>query len=199
MHTARLFTAVGFVVSALSLGILLLTFWPILKVEFGYVARQTGTQLSITKLPKDIVPVDFDFGIVIPKLGANARIISNVDPYTESVYQRALSKGVAHARGTVYPGDVGNVFLFAHSSVDFYEALRFNSVFYLISKLEVGDEVILYHNSQKYIYSVTEKRIVASTAVEYLSRETNNKMLTMMTCWPPGTTLKRLIVQAELR
>ncbi len=199
MRTARMFIAVGFVVSALSLGILLLTFWPVLKVEFGYVAKQAGIQLSITKPPKDIVPIDPDFGIVIPKLGANAKIIPDVNPYSESAYQRALSKGVAHARGTVYPGDVGNVFLFAHSSVDFYEALRFNSVFYLISKLEKGDEVILYHNSHKFVYIVTEKRIVSSTAVEYLSRETKNKLLTMMTCWPPGTTLKRLVVQAELR
>lgn len=199
MRTARFYTYFGFIVTAISTLVLILTFWPVLKVEFGYVAKQAGNQLSITKQEGDIAPVDPDFGIVIPKLGANARIIPNVDAYTESVYQRALSKGVAHARGTVYPGDVGNVFLFAHSSVDFYEALRFNSVFYLISKLEKGDEVILYHNSQKYIYTVTEKRLVASTAVEYLSRETQNKLLTMMTCWPPGTTLKRLIVRAELR
>ena len=198
MQRARLFIAVGFSLSALSIVVIFLTFWPVLKEEFGYVARQAGSQLSLHKSSEQISPVDAEFGIVIPKLGANARIIPDVDPYTESVYQTALSKGVAHARGTVYPGDVGNVFLFAHSSVDFYEALRFNSVFYLISKLEKGDEVLLYYKSQKYSYKVTDKRLVESSAVEYLSRETQKKVLTMMTCWPPGTNLKRLIVIAEL-
>lgn len=184
----------GIVCIALGTAILLLTFLPIFKEETFYTLR------TITKAgKKDIAPIDAQFGIVIPKLGANAHVIANVDPYNHSEYQQALTKGIAHARGTVYPGDVGNLFLFSHSSVNFYEASQYNSVFYLINKLEAGDAITLYYKGNRFDYTVKKKTMTEPSDVSFLTRQTTNKELTLMTCWPPGTTYKRLMVIAELK
>lgn len=147
---------------------------------------------------QEIIPVDENFGIVIPKINANAKVIANVDPYNSTKYQQALTKGVAHALGTSFPGQPGNVFIFAHSSVDFFNAIRFNSVFYLLDKLEKGDEILLYYNKEQFKYQVTDKKIVAASKVNYLTESGDTKTVTLMTCWPPGTTMKRLIVIGEI-
>lgn len=187
------FLLFGALFLTLSFGITVLTFLPVLREEVKY-----QTTINTKKPQNETVPVDASFGIVIPKLGANARIIPNVDPYDGTQYQKALAQGVAHARGTVFPGQPGNIFLFSHSSVDFYRATQFNSVFYLIHKLEAGDMIELYYQNRKFTYRVTGKKTVESTAVSYLTTFGSAKTLTLMTCWPPGTALRRLLVFAEI-
>ncbi len=189
----NLFTIIGIGCFALSLSLLLAVFWPVILKELGYNAKQLAPQRM-----KEVAPIDREFGIVIPKIGANAKVIPDVDPYNSRAYQVALTKGVAHAQGTGIPGKPGNIFLFSHSSVNFYEASRYNSVFYLLTKLETTDKIDLYYKEEKYTYAVTSKQIVPATAIQYLkSMEAGRQTLTLMTCWPPGTTYKRLLVIAE--
>ncbi len=162
-----------------------------------------------SKIPKEniekkkkrlvIVARDKDFSIVIPKIGANAKVIENIDPYNSSEYQKALTKGVAHAKGTALPNENGNTFIFAHSSDNFYNANRYNSIFYLLNKMEKGDDIYIVYNGKVIPYKVKETKIVDKDKIEYLKNSERKKdnELTLMTCWPPGTTYKRLIVIAE--
>ncbi|MBI4099695.1 class E sortase [Candidatus Microgenomates bacterium] len=159
-----------------------------------------GTNLLVTgPAPLAITPLDTQFGIVVPKIAANARVIANVDPGNQGVYTEALRKGVAHAAGTVYPGQVGNSYLFAHSVGNFWEVNRWNAVFYLLRELNPGDEVDLFYQGRRYIYLVYDKKVVEPNETRYLSAQANFTMLTLQTCWPPGTTLKRLLVFARLK
>jgi sortase A len=64
-------------------------------------------------------------------------------------------------------------------------------------KLENGDEVNLFHEGKRYVYEVTGSKIVDPSEVEYITRKTETEFVTLQTCWPPGTTLKRLLVFAE--
>jgi len=173
-----------------SLGILVLTYQPVIYEEVKYAVAKPKSNVVI-------VPKDQNFGIVIPKIGANAKVIENVDPYTPGVYQVALQKGVAHALGTGLPGEKANIFIFAHSSGNFYQANRYNSVFYLLHKLEIGDEVKVYFKKSLFSYRVTELEYVKPERVEFLNRQAVEETLTLMTCWPPGTTSERLIVKAK--
>jgi len=185
--------------SFIGIGLLLLfaIFLPVLTHEMTY---RFGSLLQpTTNTSQEIPPIDEEFGIVIPKIHANARVIPNVDPYNQTVYQQALTKGVAHAKGSVFPGRVGNVFIFSHSSVNFFEALRYNSVFYLLDKLEPNDTIIMYMDKEKFTYLVAEKKLIEPTNTYYLLEKTDQKLLTLMTCWPPGTTYKRLIIRAILQ
>jgi len=144
-----------------------------------------------------LVPQDPNFSIVIPKIGANARIIANVDAGNEKRYLETLKKGVAQAAGTAFPGEGGHIFLFAHSTDYFWNVGSYNAVFYLLNKLEGGDEVDLFYQGQRVVYKVIDKKIVDPSQVEFLTRKTNREFLTLQTCWPPGTTLKRLLVFAR--
>jgi LPXTG-site transpeptidase (sortase) family protein len=167
------------------------------------VVRETAVPVvpegeEAPELPDEIVASDPEFSIVIPKINANSRVIGDVNPYDSRVYQQALTKGVAHAQNTSYPGEEGNTFLFSHSSVNFYEANRYNSVFYLLNKLDEGDDFYLVYNNKVFNYKVNETKVVNATDVEYIKGDETKKTATLMTCWPAGTTYRRLVVVGEL-
>ncbi len=173
------------------------TFGP--KPQANVVVQTSLTQNSAASQASTsvIYPADEQFSIIVPKIGANSRIIQDVNPASEPEYTAALYRGVAHAQGTALPNEPGNMFLFAHSTDTFFNANRYNSVFYLLRKLTIGDKFFIVHNSQVYNYEVTEIKTVEPTAVEYLnsaSQFANERTATLMTCWPPGTTLNRLLV-----
>ena len=192
----------------IALVIIIGTFLPLYFQEIGYyygtlfrqpVSVDTGSKEQSVQSAKEdvIVPKNTDFGIVIPKIRANSQIHQDVDWQNPQIYQKALQTGVAHALGTSTPDQDGNMFLFAHSGVDFYEAVRYNAEFYLLGKLEVGDEITIFYQDKPYLYTVREVKKVSPSEVEYLEKDSITKTLTLMTCWPAGTTFKRLLVIAE--
>ena len=143
-----------------------------------------------------LVPADPEFSIVIPKIGANAKVLPNVDPADDKVYLDALKQGVAHASGTAFPGEEGHIFLFAHSTDYVWNVSTYNAIFYLLNKLEANDEINIFYKGRRHVYKVIKKEIIDPTQVEYLTRKTNKEFLTLQTCWPPGTTLQRMLVYA---
>ena len=207
-----------------SLFMIVKTFWQPVKEELIYFVNvriqkkyivadslTTGQKFEITQnkqaggllakafniKPIEILtPVDPNFGIIIPKIGANAKILPNIDASNEKIYLSALNKGVAHTMGTAFPGEGGHIFLFAHSTDYFWNVGTYNAIFYLLYKLEKNDEVDLFYLGQRYVYRVIGQEIVDPTQVQYLTRKTNREFLTLQTCWPPGTTLKRLLIFA---
>ena len=143
-----------------------------------------------------LAPEDPNFSVIIPKIGANSKVLSNIDASNEKIYLDALNKGVAQAAGTAYPGEGGHIFLFAHSTDYFWNVGTYNAVFYILYKLEKGNEIDLFYKGQRYVYKVVGKEVVNPDQVQYLTRKTNREFLTLQTCWPLGTTLKRLLVFA---
>ncbi len=189
---------------------LALTFYPVVKNEIsyslGWVGTKNDSEANSNGTPKKIVAADENFSIVIPKIGANAKVIDDVDPLNSYEYQQALSHGVAHAKNTPKPidaieNDSGNTFLFAHSSDSFFTANQYNSIFYLLNKMEIADLFYIVQDKQIYKYSVTETKLISGDDVSYLQTLDNysNPTATLMTCWPAGTTAKRLIVIGELQ
>ena len=185
--------------------ILLLIFGPVLKDYLQYEINQiTKTKYSLdVKLEdqtvnlKTITPKDTAFGIVIPKIDVNAKIFAEIDPTNSNIYLPALKKGVAHSKGSGYPDKPGNVFLFAHSTDAFYNVGQYNAVFFLIGKLEKDDEIDLFYKDIRYIYKVVEKKVVTPEGLsDYVFKNTDENSLTLQTCYPPGTSLNRLLVIA---
>lgn len=145
-----------------------------------------------------IIPVSTQYGIVIEKIGANAKIVAGVNPADEKAYVQALSQGVAEALGSTKPGEAGNLYLFSHSTDAPWNIVRFNAIFYLLRELEVGDRVIIFYNNRRYDYIVFDKKVVAPQDVSYLTNRYEEPVLTLQTCDPPGTLLNRLVVRAKL-
>ncbi len=187
---------------------LFVTYKPLIFAYFSYVFTPSEETLplkissdnnEVTKIitkSTETIFVDKDFGIYIPKIKANAKVISNVNPVDKEAYNSALSQGIAHAEGTSLPNQTGNTFLFAHSAVNFYEQRNFNVYFYLLNELENGDPIYISYNSDIYKYLVLETKIVDSTDTKYLGKYMDEDTLTLMSCWPIGTNWKRAIVIA---
>lgn len=153
---------------------------------------------SVSSEGEVIRPVSTDFGIVIEKINANSKVVANVNPADEKQYLKALSEGVAHAAGTSFPGDKGNIYLFSHSTDAPWNAIRYNAVFYLLRELESGDKIVMLYQGRRYDYIVFDKNIVEPNDVSYLTNTYDKSVLTLQTCDPPGTLFKRLVVRAKL-
>jgi sortase A len=146
-----------------------------------------------------LVPKDTKFSILIPKIGASAKVFPNVDASNPNDFLPILMQGVAHAKGSVFPGLKGNIYLFAHSTDNFWDVGRYNAVFYLLKDLQPGDDIIIFFENKRYDYVVTGSKTVSPSDVSYLvnAQKVNSEQLILQTCWPPGTTLQRLLVFAK--
>lgn len=151
--------------------------------------------------PKEQVlePKDTSFSIIIPKIGASAKIFPNVDITNEKDFLPILLKGVAHAKGTVFPGIKGNTYLFAHSTDNFWDVGRYNAVFYLLKDLSPGDEIVIFFHNKRYNYVVKSSKIVDPSDISNIvdAQKIDKEQLILQTCWPPGTVWQRLLVFAE--
>ncbi len=145
-----------------------------------------------------------DDRIVIPRINKNVPIVransENLIKHNwaglEADIQEALRYGVVHYPGTAEPGDHGNVVITGHSSYFAWDPGRFKDVFALLHELKVGDKIIVYHQQRKYFYQVFETKVITPDQVDVLTQSGENR-LTLITCTPVGTNLKRLIVFAK--
>lgn len=169
----------------------LYTYGPILKEELTFRLNRLFNRQT------KIEVVDPHFSLIIPSIGASGKIVSLVDPNNQTEYLDALKNGIAHAKGTAYPGQGKTIYLFAHSTDTSINFARYNAIFYLIKELRNNDEIEMYYEGKKYTYQVFDKKIVSPTDVSYLNEQNPTEQLILQTCYPPGTTWKRLLVFAK--
>lgn len=143
--------------------------------------------------PGEVIPSGSQ--IIVPKIGVTAPIIF-AKSRTESDIQSYLTQGVVHYAGTANPGEVGNVFITGHSSNFWWVKGNYNYVFVNLDKLAVGDQAKIYHNGKKFVYSVKETKVVDPKDVSVLA-PSDVPTLTLMTCVPPGTNWRRLVVKLD--
>lgn len=137
------------------------------------------------------------FFIQIPKINIRNGLIKT------NSYEMNPDDFIGHYAGTSLPGENGNVFLYGHSVMPFlFNEKNYKTIFSNLHNLEEGDEVIIRYNNKKYRYEVMEKIILRPEEIDPLnlvSKEyKEDATLSLMTCTPPGTSLKRLIVNAKL-
>lgn len=178
------------------------SFGPIADAEepASTVVSEGPTFSSVLSGPRQqvLIPKDPNFSILIPQIGASAKIFPNVDPTNEAEFLPLLTEGIAHAKGTVFPGFRGNVYLFAHSTDNWWNVGRYNAIFYLLKDLQIGDEIVIFFEGRRYNYIAQEKKVVKPTDVAALVNSHGGpEQLILQTCWPPGTTFQRLLVIAR--
>lgn len=147
-------------------------------------------------IPQKISDVNAASRIEIPKIKVVAPIIWDVDPFDSKIYHEALTRGVAQARGTSYPGESGTTYLFAHSSDFPWRITRYNVIFYRLGELTPGDKIFVTRNSHRYIYKVVELKTVWPNDIQYLTKSKKTQLI-VQTCTPVGTDWQRLLVFAD--
>ncbi|HWA51555.1 MAG TPA: sortase [Patescibacteria group bacterium] len=191
---------IGFIIIAA-----IFTFGPLVKNELGYDLSIHPSQVDLINAQNTSAiqqeaqnfGVSSYFSIVIPKINAHANIIANVDAGNQKEYDEALQEGVAQAKGTYFPGQGKTIFLFAHSTNSPLNVAKYNAVFYLLDKMQTGDQIIVYFADQRYVYKVSETKIIGPNDTSYLSYNDGSETLILQTCYPPGTSWNRLLVLAK--
>lgn len=198
--------------------LLLLTLWPTLSSEGWYLMKRIERTINCRRQPLNcqraptslfaplassptplrIEPVSPDFDLIIEKIGVNAPVIEDVPLADRAAYMEAMRHGVAHAQGSAKPGEEGNTYLFAHSSLNFWQLGKYATVFNLLRKLEPEDNITVFYQNKRYDYRVVNKEVISGFDLKPLLNQESESVLTLQTCHPPGTTLNRLIVTARL-
>lgn len=143
---------------------------------------------------RENVPEFFD--IKIPKINIKKGVVET------NSFNMNPDKYIGHYAGTALPGEVGNVFIYGHSVMPFFfKEDNYKTIFSNLHKLENDDVIEVNYSGKTFKYKVFQKEILNPEDVKPLATITpaylNEKTISLMTCTPPGTTLKRLIVAAK--
>lgn len=186
---------------SLFLAILIFANWSAFVNELRYITKAQTISPTPTSAPtiepqatETPSPIIEPAHIIIDKIAVDAPIQWNI-PVESTV--EALSRGIAHLSGSAQLGEVGNLFLTGHSSDYVWKNNPYASVFSLLPKLVPGDSIIIRENGKEYTYRVSETKIVNPNQVE-VAAPTTNSIVTLMTCYPIGSTRQRFIVHADL-
>lgn len=136
----------------------------------------------------------------IPSLQITAPI-KYAEEINEDKFQELLVDGIVHYPGTAKVGELGNAYLFGHSSDFAFSKGNYKTVFALLPHIEKGAEVIVSNrDGQIFHYEVIDSHVVNKDDVSVLSqKEYKEKLLTLQTSYPIGTALKRWIVVCKLK
>lgn len=162
---------------------------PIASSDYSSIAQiieEKKTEFNISKETK----------IVIPKINVDAPIIFIESRKNEDILE-AIKNGIVHYANTAMPGRIGNMFLTGHSSYYWWNGGKYNQVFALLGHLKLNDLIYIYHKGGTYVYRVKDSIVVKPNQTQVLN-PTPTPTLSIMTCTPLGTNLKRLVVRADL-
>ena len=172
------------------------------------LSQDTNILVGQRELPyigMEVAPTDYR--LVIPKLKINIPIVQSQDLRDlfakedwnglETALQSDLKNGVVHYPYTAAPGEAGNFFITGHSSYYPWDSGKYKSVFAVLDRLVIGDQVVVYKEGQKYIYTVYDVFVVNPDQIQVLNQDYTKFDMTLMTCTPTGTAAKRLIVKLQ--
>jgi LPXTG-site transpeptidase (sortase) family protein len=145
--------------------------------------------------PESIIQEVPENSIYIDRIDLTAPILFDI-PNEEKAVEEGLQKGVIHIKDTAHPGEQGNVFITGHSSNFFWLPGNYKNVFSLLGNLDIKDNIIINFRGQLYFYKITDKFAIDPTEIGALKQSTKSE-LTLMTCYPVGTNLRRLIIKAD--
>ncbi|MDL2362777.1 MAG: sortase [Patescibacteria group bacterium] len=136
--------------------------------------------------------------VIIPKINVQIPTDFSQNTTVESDIEKGLEKGVVHYPTTSKPGETGNAAFFGHSSNNIFNKGKYKFAFVLLHTIVPGDTFYLTYNGKVYVYKVISKNVVDPSEVGVLDPiPGQTATATLITCDPPGTSLKRLVVVGQ--
>lgn len=97
------------------------------------------------------------------------------------------------------PTEKGTSVIFGHSSIpQWFDPDDYTKIFAKIHQLSLGEEIVLTVDGKKYKYKILSKTILSNKDPKVFYQNFDNSYISLVTCTPPGTTWKRLVVRAAL-
>jgi LPXTG-site transpeptidase (sortase) family protein len=134
--------------------------------------------------------------VYIPSINAAVPVVYTQTSNEEKAVQKSLEEGAVRMAGTANPGEKGNVVIVGHSSNNILNQGKFKFAFVNLRKVQEGELFYLHKDGKRYTYKIVTKKVVEPTDVSVL-QPSDKSIATLITCDPPGTSLKRLVVIGE--
>lgn len=129
--------------------------------------------------------------ISIPKLKVSDAVVK--------IGSQDLKNNLIQYPQTALPGQVGSAVVFGHSVLpQFFNPKSYLTIFSTLYRLKTGDEIMVNYDNIDYKYLVEEMYEVQPTDLSVLEQRFDGRYFTLVTCSPPGTYLRRLVVRARL-
>jgi len=110
-----------------------------------------------------------------------------------------LKKSLVQYPQTALPGQLGNGVIFGHSVLSqFFNPKSYLTIFATLYRLQQGDEIYINYDNIQYKYLVEEMFEVQPSNLSILEQRFDGKYISLVTCSPPGTTIRRLVVRARI-
>jgi len=110
-----------------------------------------------------------------------------------------LKKSLVHYPNTALPGQLGSGVIFGHSVLpQFFNPNSYLTIFSTLYKLKQGDEIFVNYDNVDYKYIVDDMYEVVPSDLTVLEQRFDGRFLTVITCSPPGTYLRRLVIKAKI-
>ena len=130
------------------------------------------------------------YTISVPKLKIQNAVVSTVD--------NNLAIHLVNYEGTAVPPESGNAVIFGHSTLpQLFNSNDYKTIFATAYQLKLGDEIYANVNGISFKYRIFNISVVEPTDISIFEQDYGNSYLTLVTCTPPGTTWKRLIIKAK--
>ena len=130
--------------------------------------------------------------LTIPTLHITNAFVSTVDTN--------LANHLVSLSGTSVPPDKGNTIIFGHSTLpQLFDPTNYKTIFADAYKLQIGDTFTTTVNNVIYTYKIFSIIVVDPEDTSVLSQTYDDSYVTLITCTPPGTIWKRLVIKARLQ
>lgn len=131
------------------------------------------------------------YSISIPKLTIKNAYVSTLDTNVDM--------HLVHFPGTAFPPNKGTAAVFGHSTLpQLFDPTNYKTIFAKAHTLAVNDTLEVAVNNSVYTYRIINISVVDAEDTSYLTQEYDSSYLTIITCTPPGTVWKRLIIKSKL-
>ena len=167
-------------------------FWGRIEGFFSQISQKMS---EIARL-KEIEYQDKENTLEIPKIGVLAPLI--VANSSEKDLETKLNGGVVVFPNSALPGQTGQTIILGHSAPPDWPKIKYDWVFSRLNELEKKDEIKVYFENKEYVYFVKNKIFLekGEETPDYSTASENTLLL--ISCWPPGKNLKRIVVEATL-
>lgn len=183
---------------------------PIKDAANDPVLIDRGTDTDNTNVPEELLQWKMQnlATVLIPKISVRAPVYvpdakfwSNKQwGLVEEQMQLGLYYGLAAYPHSAAPGENGTLLIAGHSSPpnSIVEQSDYGEVFARLPELQEDDVITVIKQDGGFVdYAVRSMKIVSADDTAILKQQNKASLLTLITCFPIGTTKDRLVITAE--
>lgn len=186
LRFAKQIGPVVFAVCLIVFGIILMlpSMRPSLYLTFAPPVSESGSSQSNNLVHREEQMTSKQIGrLQIPSIKLSEEVVKGIS-------KQELAQSIGFYPQGSWPGTGGNVVLFGHNHYDR------GPLFWLLRLAQTGDDITLSFDSRVYRYRISTRKIVSPKKLDSYFWDSGDR-LTLVTCYPPGTSEKRLLVIAQ--